>query len=56
MRRPSLAQAKDHVARAIALCDRLGETAAAAHLQLGLDTLTRAPWPHVLRRDEVDHD
>ena len=56
MRRPSLAQAKDHVARAIALCDRLGESAAAAHLQLGLDTLARAPWPHVPSQDAVDHD
>jgi hypothetical protein len=56
MRRPSLAEAKNYVERAIALCDRLGETAAAAHLQLGLDTLERAPRPLVLTRDAAELD
>lgn len=56
MTRQSLVKAKDYVARAIALCDQLGETAAAAHLQLGLDTLERTPRPFVLTTDTADRD
>ena len=108
MTKRSLARAKDHVERAIALCDRLGEslfgnarksaflggagplplpttqsgyamggregeragtacarrahfqkdseTAAVAHLQLGLDTLERAPRPLLLATDATERE
>ena len=56
MTKQSLARAKDYVERAIALCDRLGQTAAAAHLQLGLDTLERAPRPLLLARDATERE
>jgi len=56
MTKQSLARAIDHVERAIALCDRLGETAAAAHLQLGLDTLERVPRPLLLPTDVSERE
>jgi hypothetical protein len=42
-----LERAKELAAEAVALCDRLGQSIAAAHIQLGLDLIKRQT-PHLL--------